>query len=243
MTQVVNTSSVDISLGVETLIDLHIAQGQFKVVRIDIGGKPDYTILANDEYISSFEVSAVQDVVYEGLARIRELLEHLKLDKDRKVLKSRYKNGAVTNDDEEIGKEISDRDHQSMYNFAVECSFGAIAENYDCSAEYVSGVVDTRPWLHPKPQEREPINMTWWESDHSDPLELVKTFYPECLDEDVPSEIEAKKNRQEMGWKEYYNSVDIIEIYHEGGQGAIDAFHERVKEMAKEEGVDLSDIF
>ena len=71
---------------VETIVDLRIAsgsvpQGQFKIVKGNIDGSPDYAIFADDEYIGSFEAATEQEAVCEGLTKIRELLEHLRMDR------------------------------------------------------------------------------------------------------------------------------------------------------------------
>jgi|SRR5712672_4154166 len=137
-------------------------------------------------------------------------------------------------------RKLTDRDHQAMDNFADICSLEAIAENYNCSASYVLEVVKTRPWLRPKAQRDNAVNMTWWESNHNDPLELVKTFYPEYLPDDVSPEIEAKEKRDKMTWREYLDSIDIMAVYEEGGKSAVDAIYEIAQEIALLDGINLT---
>ena len=168
------------------------------------------------------------------------------------VAKVRYTNGSVTSD-KELEKELSERDCQAMYNFCnlgdvygvndfydeygIEVSLEAIAENYGCTVDFVCEVVETRAWLRTKNNKNQPVNLTWWESDHSDPLELVKIFFS---NKSVAPETIVKKMHQEMTWEEYYDSMDVQALYDEGGQGAVDAFYERTKEMAAEAGIDLT---
>lgn len=49
-------------------------------------GNPKYDIFVNWESIGSFEANNDNDAVSEGLAKIRDLLEHLRLDKAWEVL-------------------------------------------------------------------------------------------------------------------------------------------------------------
>ncbi len=122
-------------------------------------------------------------------------------------------------------RSITERDQQAMYNFAKDShiSLEAIAENYDCSDTHVVEVVNTRPWLRSKPHNNTSVNMTWWESDHSDPLELAKIFYPEYCES---SETTVKEKQEEMTAQEYFDSIDWGAAYKEGGMAAWDAIEE-----------------
>lgn len=182
-----------------------------------------------------------QDLI-ELSAMIQSCITDNKSGESDSATKVRYRNGTVTNDDED--KEITERDQQAMYNFAAgsenTSSFNfeasnslhttssnyvpieAIAENYGCSVTYVEKVVNTRPWLRTKPQEDSSVNLTWWESDHSDPLELVKIFF--YKEGEVP-EITVKEKCEEMTWQEYINTVDWTDV----GDDALEVIREEMR--------------
>ncbi len=74
-------SEIAIPTNVETLVDLRVAsgnvpQGQFKIVKGNIEGKPDYAIFANDTYIGSFTEQTEEDARFEGLKKIGEILKY-----------------------------------------------------------------------------------------------------------------------------------------------------------------------
>jgi len=92
---------------------------------------------------------------------------------------------------------LSERDQQAVYNFYLEgrYPFGldmeieenliqrfatkeTLAEHFGCSIADVSLALQ-RPWIQSRKGTRDlGRGSTWWESDHSDPLELVKLYYP-----------------------------------------------------------------
>jgi len=138
------------------------------------------------------------------------------------------------------GKDITDIDRQAMYNFYRQgISPETIAQNYECTVSYVIEMINTRPWLHPVLTEDNYVNMNWMESDHSDPLELVKLFYPYSVPDEA-FEIVAQKKSDKMTWEEYQNSIDVQEIYKEGGMSAVDAFYEEVSRRACLDGINLT---
>lgn len=98
---------------------------------------------------------------------------------------------------------VSERDQQAIYNFYLEgrsplplnleieeefiqrfCSKEILAEYFGCSTADVSVALE-RPWLRSRPETtslgRQNGRRAWWESDHSDPLDLVKIYYPAQL--------------------------------------------------------------
>ncbi|HEX3640917.1 MAG TPA: hypothetical protein VHV10_06485 [Ktedonobacteraceae bacterium] len=170
------------------------------------------------------------------------------------VAKVRYTNGSVTSDDKELEKEFSERDCQAMYNFCnlgdvygvddfyreygIEVSLEAIAENYGCTVDDVYKVVETRPWLRTKPNENKAVNMTWWESDHSDPLELVKVFFPNGS---VSTETTVKVKRDEKpAWQSFYETASRQEYYDTFGERYEEVIEERATEMARQGGIELT---
>ncbi len=111
-------------------------------------------------------------------------------------------------------KEITMRDCQAMSNFASEkISHETIAEHFGCDIAVVSHAVFRRPWLLSKAASMDlgqtTTGRSWWESDHSDPLELVKMFYPQYLDyfTHTSSSFQVSKEKQSkeyvMDWDAY----------------------------------------
>lgn len=95
-------------------------------------------------------------------------------------------------------KEITIRDMQAIYNFVcMGISLETLAEQFGCSVARIAEIATLRPWLRSK-SIASSVNLTWWESDHSDPLELVKLFYPQYLPKQIPSDVSVKKHRQTL---------------------------------------------
>lgn len=79
-------------------------------------------------------------------------------------------------------RDLTERDHQAMYNFAQEnIPLETIAEHFHCSLAVVYEAL-ARPWLRARKRSDDlghARGLTWWESNHRDPLELVKLYYPQ----------------------------------------------------------------
>src|SRR5260221_2613124 len=108
-------------------------------------------------------------------------------------------------------QKITERDWQAMCNFADNgLSFKASAEHFGCSVMLVEAEIvcteyhghKTRRFLSRRKAEidlgQTPKGHTWWESDHSDSLVLVKLYYPQYLPKKVSPEISAKEKQQTL---------------------------------------------
>jgi len=137
--------------------------------------------------------------------------------------------------------EITTRDQQAMYNFHQEgISLETIAQHFACSVAFVSDTVMHRPWLLSQNNPRRARATTWLESDHSDPLEMVKIYYPEYLPDQISPETEAKEAKQAITWQEYLDTVDWDEAYQCYGDRCSDVIMENAQEIAARSGIVLS---
>ena len=88
-----------------------------------------------------------------------------------------------------------------MRNYSLEgVSYEAIAEHFKCSARDAQEWAETRPWQLRRPNKSAlgHPGLKWWESDHKDPLLLVKLYYPQYLPKKkkVSSEISAGEGKK-----------------------------------------------
>lgn len=101
-------------------------------------------------------------------------------------------------------QKVTIRDMQAMRNFHDEgISFKVLAEHYGCSVDAVREAVEHKPWLQSKIAGTDFGNPAtrWWESDHRDPLECVKLFYPQYLSYlslDAPTAILSSEKKQDV---------------------------------------------
>jgi hypothetical protein len=106
-------------------------------------------------------------------------------------------------------KELTDRDWLAMCNFADNgVSYKTLAAHFRCKLALIEGeLVETdkygyksRHLLSKKKSGelgRSTPGLTWWESDHSDPLELVKLYYPQYAQS---AEISAKAAQRTLSF-------------------------------------------
>lgn len=103
-------------------------------------------------------------------------------------------------------KKITERDQQAIANFAEEIlteeqkvSLETIASHFQCSVNDVSAIVTNKPWMRAQEKSWDLGNpgKRWWESDHNDPLFLVKLYYPSHIEKYYSKAAQLERLAQE----------------------------------------------